>query len=449
VKGYSVDGHKFVEDALQKGAVAVAVSRPTVAKYIKENHPDRTVILAKNIRKLQAEVSKIFFKKPDEKLSIIGITGTNGKTTTANLIHQYLTLLGKKTGVIGTVKYTVGNKKILEGRTTPDPILWYRILSIMAKHKVEYVSAEVSSHALDQYRVYGTKFAGIVWTNLTQEHLDYHKSMENYFKAKEKLIKWADRKTPILVNTDDSYGKKLYTKYKNKKNIHTFGKRGGDYTIKGIQHTDRYTTFTLSHKGEEYQIKTQLVGEFNVYNIVGALAVLHQIGFPLQQLIEITPQLKPVEGRLERITNKGITVFIDYAHTPDALEKVLKTLQKLRKKRIITVFGAGGDRDRQKRPLMGKVASKYSDTVVITSDNPRTEDPNQIIQDILKGVKNINTVVELDREKAIKKAVEMAQEGDIILIAGKGHERYQIIGNRKIPFDDRAVAEKYLKTKGL
>ncbi|WP_456393635.1 UDP-N-acetylmuramoyl-L-alanyl-D-glutamate--2,6-diaminopimelate ligase [Persephonella sp.] len=449
IKGSLVDGHRFVFEAAQKGAYAVAVSDRETARLVAEKHPVITVILHENTRVLQAETARRFFDFPDKKLAVIGITGTNGKTTTAHLIAQYLQIAGKKTGIIGTLGYKVGDRLISEGRTTPDAIEWFGLLKQMQDMGVEYVVAEVSSHALDQYRVYGTEFKGAVFTNLSEEHLDYHRDMEDYFRAKERLIRWIPESSPVAVNLDDMYGRRLYDEYSSIKNVLGYGRdEKARLRLIDWKLTDRGTLFNFSCGGKKYAVETGLIGEFNVYNTAGAILLMAGLGFPVEFLVEKAKYLRPVRGRFEVLRGDGFTVVIDYAHTPDALRNVLSTLNKLKKGKIITVFGAGGDRDRSKRPLMGQVAQELSDLVVVTSDNPRTEEPEKIIQDILKGIKDReNVIVQPDREEAIKKAIYMANRDDIVLIAGKGHETYQIIGDMKIPFDDKAVALKYINLK--
>jgi len=446
IKGNSADGHRFVFEAIKKGAYAVAVSDRETARILAEKHPEITVIFHPNTRILQAETARKFFDFPDKKLAVIGITGTNGKTTTAHLIAQYLQMAGKKTGIIGTTGYKTGDALLSEGRTTPDAIEWFGLLRQMWDMGVEYVVAEVSSHALDQYRVYGTEFKGAVFTNLSQEHLDYHRDMEDYFRAKERLIRWMPESSPVAVNLDDRYGRRLYEEYSIIKKILGYGRdEKAELRLLDWKLSDRRTVFDFSYRGKKYTVETELIGAFNIYNTAGALLLMAELGFPMEFLREKAKHLKPVRGRFEVINEKGFTVVIDYAHTPDALKNVLNTLKQLKKSRIITVFGAGGDRERSKRPLMGRVAQELSDLLIITSDNPRTEDPERIIQDILEGIEDRGKVfVQSDREKAIKQAIHSAEKGDIVLIAGKGHETYQIIGNRKIPFDDKATALKYI-----
>jgi len=446
IKGTTADGHKFIPDAIKKGATTVVVQDKKIAEDIKSRYPQINIILVENTRITQAETARKFYGYPDKKLKIIGITGTNGKTTTSHIIAQFLEAYGKKTGIIGTTGYKIGDKVISEGRTTPDAIQWFSLLDRFRKEGAEFVVAEISSHALDQYRVYGTEFDAAVFTNLSHDHLDYHKTLEEYFLAKRRLFEQLSLEKPAVINADDKYGKRLIKEFKN---AVSFGKDpNADLRIVDYKLCDSQTCIDFEYKGKRFGIKSLLLGDFNVYNMAAALLTLIEIGIPIEFLIEKAPFIKPVRGRFEVIEKNGIKVIIDYAHTPDAMENVLKSINKIKEKRVITVFGAGGDRDREKRPLMGKVAQKLSDIVVITSDNPRSEDPMDIIRDIKTGLTSEkNIFVEIDREKAIEKAINMAEKGDIILIAGKGHETYQIIGNKTIHFDDKEVAKKYLKNK--
>ncbi|WP_245844774.1 UDP-N-acetylmuramoyl-L-alanyl-D-glutamate--2,6-diaminopimelate ligase [Persephonella hydrogeniphila] len=447
IKGTKSDGHQFVEEAIKKGAVCVVAEDINTAVKVKNQFPDISIIYTENTRKKQAEVARKFYEHPDKELKVIGVTGTNGKTTVSHLIAQLLELSGKNVGVIGTINYRVGERVISEGRTTPDSIEWFSLLRKMRDMGAEYVVAEISSHALDQYRVYRTDFSGTVFTNLSQDHLDYHKDMESYFNAKEKLFKAIGRYTPAVINTDDIYGRRIYEKYRDK-NVSGYGRKNTDFVITDLKLSEKGSQFCIAYGEEKHQIRTSLIGLFNVYNVAAAFSLMVKMEFPVKDLIENIKRLKPVRGRVEIVKGNDFTVVIDYAHTPDALKNILETLNQFKKGRVITVFGAGGDRDKGKRPLMGKVASELSDIVVITTDNPRTENPLKIIEDIKKGIQQKEKITVIpDREKAIKKAVELAEKGDIVLIAGKGHETYQIIGDQIIHFDDREVAEKYIKKR--
>jgi UDP-N-acetylmuramoyl-L-alanyl-D-glutamate--2,6-diaminopimelate ligase len=315
----------------------------------------------------------------------------------------------------------------------------------------KYVVSEVSSHALDQYRVYGTKFEGGIFTNLTQDHLDFHKTIENYFNAKRKLPELILQRNPngiFAVNIDDKYGRLIHDEFKDKLQLISFGhSKDADIRIVDYRLSLEGMHYIISYRGKQYNVFTKLLGEFNIYNLTGAIAYLVKKGYVLEKLIELAPQIRPIPGRFETVVSDFLVVN-DYAHTPDALEKILKSLKLLKSNRIITVFGAGGDRDKEKRPLMGKIAEEHSDIVIITSDNPRSEDPEKIIEDIKAGMEfRKETYSIVDREEAIKKAISIAEKNDIVLIAGKGHEKYQIIGDKKIPFDDLEIAKKYIKLR--
>ncbi len=451
IRGTQKDGHDFIEEAVNRGAKIIVLEDRNIEKKIKEKYPFMEIYLVENSRKTLAVLAKHFYGKPDEKVKIIGVTGTNGKTTVSNLIYQYLELKGLATGIVGTIEYRFSNTVYGTGRTTPEATLWFRLLKDMKEKGAEYISAEVSSHAVDQYRVYGTVFQGGIFTNLSREHLDYHQNMENYYQAKKRFFDEMakfNRNAVAVVNIDNSYGKRLYDEIKEKLKTISYGKNKADFKIKDIEISVKGTEFSLEINGKRWKIHSNLLGEFNVYNLVGSIALLNNLGFDLQFLIENAVKLKPIKGRFETVYSGKFLVVNDYAHTPDALENVLSSLKKIKHNRLIVVFGAGGNRDKTKRPLMGKLAEQYADTIILTSDNPRFENPEDIIIDIKKGIKR-ECKIYLDREKAIKDAIFTAEEGDIVLIAGKGHENYQIIKDKKIPFDDTEVALRYIKERGL
>lgn len=447
-KGLKFDPHKIIRQIALKGANAIVLQDKKAFNQLKDL--DITVALSDNILKDQALISSRFFN-PSENLKVIGITGTNGKTSTSNILAQYLTFLGEDVGVIGTIKHFYKDYILGSGRTTPDSIEWFKLLKKMENLGAKYVVAEISSHALDQYRVYGTKFDGGIFTNLTQDHLDYHKNIDNYFLAKKKLADLLlefNRKGIFVVNIDDKYGRKLYEIYKDKLNIHTYGRsQDADFRILDGRLSFTGQHFIAEYKGKYLSIFTKLLGEFNIYNISASLLYLIAKGYDIECLVDLTYKLQPIKGRFE-ILKSDFLIINDYAHTPDALQKILESIKSFYPNKIITVFGAGGNRDKGKRPLMGEIAEKYSDIVIITSDNPRDEDPLQIIEDIKSGMKmEKETYTIVDRERAIKKAIDLAEDNDVILIAGKGHETYQIIGDRIIPFDDIEVARKYLSMR--
>ncbi|MCX7760344.1 MAG: UDP-N-acetylmuramoyl-L-alanyl-D-glutamate--2,6-diaminopimelate ligase [Hydrogenothermaceae bacterium] len=449
IKGTAVDGHNFVKEVLEKGACGVVVQDKQLADFLVKNYPGKAIVLSENTRKSLSLSANRFFDEPSKGLKVIGITGTNGKTSVSNILAQFYEFAGYKVGIIGTINYRIGDEIISAGHTTPDPINWFKTLKIFKEKGADVVVAEVSSHALDQYRVYGTVFDGGIFTNLTQDHLDYHKSMEDYFKAKEKLfyhILDFNQNPKASVNYDDEYGRKIYQKFKDNFNIISYGKTSPDFKIEDIRLSVSGTEFSFVYKGGKRRIYTKLLGEFNVYNLSASISYLLVDNFDEDFLIEKAKFIKPVRGRFEVLSENGKTVIVDYAHTPDGVEKLLSSVNQIKKDKVITIFGAGGNRDKTKRPIMGKIAKSLSDIVIITSDNPRNEEPIDIINDILKGIEDKTDVFVIpDREEAIKFGIEMAKEGDVIVIAGKGHETYQIIKDKILPFDDLEIAKKYLR----
>lgn len=454
VEGTKIDGHDFIALAIEKGAKVVFFQKKDAYEKLKNRYPDITFILSENTRKSLAKVANRFYDNPSENLKVVAVTGTNGKTTTTNLLSQYYTLSGHKVGLIGTINYSIGDEILDSGHTTPDPVKWFKTLKTMKDKGVDVVVAEVSSHAADQFRVFSTKFFGGIFTNLTQDHLDYHKDMENYFLAKREVfnqIHQFNKDAVYSINIDDDYGKKIYSYlFDNlnvkKENVITYGKNSEDFKILDYHLGLFETQFNFLYRGKIYNVYTKLRGIFNIYNLSAVISFLLKDNFDIGFLVENTKNIKPVKGRFQIVEGDGFIVVIDYAHTPDALENILKSLLEIKKSKIITVFGAGGNRDKTKRPIMGKIAEKYSDLVIITSDNPRDENPQDIANDILQGISDKSKVlVVLDREEAIKHSIEIAKEDDIVLVAGKGHESYQIIKDRVLPFDDFEVVNKYIK----
>ncbi|AAC07591.1 UDP-MurNac-tripeptide synthetase [Aquifex aeolicus VF5] len=436
IKGTRFDGHNFIREAEERGAYAVVVERPVSSKV--------PVIIVEDTRKALGKSAHEFFGKPSERLNVIGITGTNGKTTTTHLIEKILLEAGEKTGLIGTIYYRLGEKILGSGRTTPDQITWHRTLKEFYELGAKNVVAEISSHALDQYRVYPTRFEAVLFTNLSQDHLDYHKTMEDYFASKAKLFTEYESKVKI-INADDTYGKRLLKITHGE--IITYGKKG-DLKILNFRTDFRGSALRIAFKGKEYEFSTNLIGDFQAYNLSAAIAYALWKGIE-PDLIQRALKCVNVPGRFEVVHSDKFTVIIDYAHTPDAVENVLRTARKLSKGKLISVFGAGGNRDREKRPLMGKAAEKYSDLIILTSDNPRDEEPEKIIEDILDGISEKDKVIiEADRRKAIKKAIDMAKEGDMVAILGKGHEDYQEIKGVKYPFSDAQVVKEILGGDG-
>lgn len=433
IRGTQTDGHDFVEEALQRGALYVFVEREVGIK-------DPRIIKVEDTRKALGELASLFYGEVSKRLKIVGITGTNGKTTTTHIIESILNKAGIKTGLMGTIYYRLGEKIYeYEGRTTPDPIKWHSTLKAMWEEGASAVVCEVSSHALDQKRIWGTDFYMVGFTNLSQDHLDYHGTMEDYFLAKARLFE-EYAYTYAVINEDDPYGKRLKAIAKNPR---TYG-REGDLKILDFQTDFEGSRLRVAYEGKVYDFFSNLRGNFQAYNLSLGILVGFLWGLESQAIQEGIRQVQ-VPGRFETYKGKGFVVIIDYAHTPDALEKVLRTARALCKNRLIVVFGAGGNRDRTKRPLMGKTAEAIADLIVLTSDNPRFEEPMAIIEDILSGIENKGKVlVEQDRRKAIELAISMAQEGDVILIAGKGHEDYQEIKGVKYPFKDSEVVKEVL-----
>ncbi len=433
IKGSQKDGHDFLKEALDRGAKWVIVERDLPIK-------DPRIIRVEDTRLALGELSSLFYKEPSKDLRIIGITGTNGKTTSTHIIESILNTAGIKTGLIGTIYYRLGDKIYeYEGRTTPDPIKWHSTLKSMKEEGAQAVVCEISSHALDQRRVWGTQFHTVAFTNLSQDHLDYHKSMEDYFMAKARLFTEYSYQY-ALINGDDEWGKRLINMAKG---VKVYGKEG-DLRILDFSTSFEGSKLRVEYQGKDYAFYSNLRGSFQAYNL--ALGIL--LGF----LWDLSPEaiqegIKKVyvPGRFEVYKGKGFIVVVDYAHTPDALEKVLKTAKSLSKNRLIAVFGAGGNRDKTKRSLMGKVAEGLADLVILTSDNPRFEEPMDIIEDILKGIENRSKVlIEEDRKKAIELAISIAKKGDVIVVAGKGHEDYQEIKGVKYPFKDSEVVKEAL-----
>lgn len=449
IKGSSVDGHKFIDDAVKNGACIVVSEHPV-------NLPaDISNIVVKNTKVALAEISSEFFKEPSKGMRVIGITGTNGKTTISYLIESVLKQAGKKVGVVGTVSWRFGDKTLPAPNTTPMSYDLQKLLSEMKNAGVEDVVMEVSSHALDQDRVACVNFDSVIFTNLTRDHLDYHKTYEEYFGAKRRLFtefleNSSKRKKSAAINLDDEYGKKLINEVKYVESVSYGFDPNADVSVKNLKSTIVGNNFDISTPWGDLNINSSLKGKFNVSNVLAAISSLGALGVSLDVIKRGVEDLKVVPGRLEDVSNnKGISVFVDYSHTPDALENAISTLKKITTGKLITIFGCGGDRDKGKRPLMGEVAAKGSDVVIVTSDNPRSEAAEKIIEDILPGIKKVRAnglVVEADRKKAIEEGIRMAKKGDVVLIAGKGHETYQIIGKDVHNFDDREEAKKVFET---
>jgi UDP-N-acetylmuramoyl-L-alanyl-D-glutamate--2,6-diaminopimelate ligase len=463
-----VDGHHFIGEAVERGAEVVVSEEEREVSH-------RTMIVVPNSRQALGKMSSNFYGDPSSQVKLIGITGTNGKTTTTYLLESILKKAGYRVGVIGTINYRFGEKAIPAPNTTPESLDLQRILCEMLREGTSHVIMEVSSHGLNLHRVFGCQFDGVAFTNLTSEHLDYHKTLEQYFESKKKLFSnylMESRKERrfAVTNRDDPRGEEIVEGV-NLPVIRYGLDPACDITAdQTVSSFEGLTCRVRTPKGD-FSIHSKLIGSFNLYNILAAVAIGVGMGLPSEILKKGVEGLEGVSGRFERVENeKGIHVIVDYAHTHDALERVLFGLRNILKDgvqnngKIITVFGCGGDRDRTKRPLMGEVTGKYSDLAILTSDNPRTEDPMSIQHEVEMGLKSIplkewdlngmkvwrsrkGYLKVPDRREAIRMAIRLAQPSDVVLIAGKGHEDYQIIGKKKFPFDDRIEAKKVLEEK--
>lgn len=432
--GSTVDGHDFVEKAYENGAAKAIVEHKVPCAIEQE--------VVNNTKEWLTNYVSENYQEQVNELNIIGVTGTNGKTTTAYLTYQLLNKLGSKTAYIGTIGFYSPDEAVMElPNTTPDILDLYELILTAKEKGCKNVMMEVSSHALHQNRVKGLKFKVAAFTNLTQDHLDYHKTMENYLEAKKLILKQLEG--PMIVNSDDSYAQSWLDSYDNTK---TYGFNGTDYQIISYEDTLKGTKLKFKYNDKEYETETNLKSKFNVYNYITTLSLVNNMGFSIEQILEVTPSIYPPKGRCEIIPVKDGIAVIDYAHTPDAVEKIIDAFIEHKKGKIITIVGCGGDRDPKKRPIMGQIAAEKSDYVVFTSDNPRTEDPQAIMNDILAGVKTTNYEVELDRKKAIVIALNKIEKNDAVLILGKGHEDYQIIGHEKHHLDDAEEVQKYINS---
>jgi len=440
VQGTQVDGHDYIDQAIQKGAIAV------VCKYSPEV-PDGVALIKVDYPSMAlGYISSNFYKNPSHKLELIGVTGTNGKTTTATLLYDTYTKLGYTSGLFSTVENKIGEEVIEATHTTADPITLNKILARMVESGCSHCFMEVSSHALVQNRVAGLKFAGAIFTNISHEHLDYHGSFEAYIKSKKIFFDFLPASSFALVNIDDKRGKIMLQNTKARKV--TYGlKNMADYKARVISNT--FEGLELNLDGKEVWFK--MVGDFNAYNILSVFGASVENGQNKEDVLTCLSEVSPARGRFERVLSSNkIIGIVDYAHTPDALKNILSTIQAIRtgNEKVITVVGCGGDRDRKKRPVMASVASKLSDKVIFTSDNPRSENPEDIIEEMKTGVSPVDfkkTLVNADRKEAIKMAVMLANKKDIILVAGKGHEKYQEVNGVKHPFDDLSVLGEMLE----
>ncbi|WP_456044687.1 UDP-N-acetylmuramoyl-L-alanyl-D-glutamate--2,6-diaminopimelate ligase [Veillonella sp.] len=448
--GATVDGHNYIDKAVAAGAVAVIVSKPVAIS------DDVCVITVVDTRQAMMTCVPYFFDYPANRMRMIGVTGTNGKTTTTHMIRHILKAQGHKVGVIGTVHIMIGDTSYPIHNTTPDVVDLQHILHQMVQENVEYCVMEVSSHALALGRVSGVEFDTAVFTNLTQDHLDFHKTFENYLAAKCKLFEQVSASNQVkdnkgaVINIDDSYGHRVMEKTTAPTITYsTLGK--GTLNASDVHMSTKNSQYTVNYKGESYPVSMNTTGLFNVYNTLAAIGACLQEGISMEAIDTALKTFSSVPGRFELIEEgQDFAVVVDYAHTPDGLQNILETAKAIKENRIIIVFGCGGDRDATKRPIMGRIAAEYGDKIYVTSDNPRTEDPVQIVKDVEVGVKEAlrdgtSYEVIVDRREAINHAIHDAKAGDIVIIAGKGHENYQILKNETIHFDDREEARKALK----
>jgi len=444
--GLKSNGAEFIAQAVANGAVAAVAATHVPGAGC-------PVIPAENPRAAMADVAAAFYGHPDRDLKCAAVTGTNGKTTTAFLIRHLLDAASLRCGLIGTVKYIVGSEEFPAPRTTPESADLMEMLAQMRATGGRAVALEASSHALVQDRVRGIAFDAAIFTNLTQDHLDYHGTMEAYLEAKALLFEaqagQTTKKGRAIINADDRHGRQLIERFSKRLKVVTFGQGiAADFRASAIRFDAKGATFRLDAKKKSYLVRMPLIGLFNIYNALGALAAANACGVDLRDAVASLAKAPQVPGRLERVPAKrNFQVYVDYAHTDDALRNVLRTLRELNPARLITVFGCGGDRDRAKRPLMAIAAEELSDWSVLTSDNPRREDPEAILRDMEAGMRGARHETIADRRSAIQQAINLAQSGDIVLIAGKGHETYQECGDKKLPFDDVAEAADAISNK--
>lgn len=441
VKGTQVDGHRFIGKAIELGAtIIVCENLPSAI------NPNITYVKVDNSAKALGKMASNFYKNPSEQLKLVGITGTNGKTTCATILYKLFMKMGYKTGLISTVENKIGNQIIPATHTTPNPVALNELLSKMVENGCDYAFMEVSSHSIHQERIAGLDFDGAVFTNITHDHLDYHGTFKNYIDAKKKFFDDLDKKAFALTNIDDRRGNVMLQNTRAKKYSYAV-KKMADFKAKIIENT----LIGLQLELNDREFHSRLIGEFNAYNLLAVYGTATLLGHDEMEILTVLSNLQSAEGRFDYIVSKtgNIVGIVDYAHTPDALEKVLQTIDGVRngESKVITVVGCGGDRDRTKRPIMAKVACDYSNQVILTSDNPRTENPHDILAEMEEGIppyatKKVLTIE--NRRQAIKTACTLAKQNDIILVAGKGHEKYQDINGVKHHFDDKEELTTFL-----
>jgi UDP-N-acetylmuramoyl-L-alanyl-D-glutamate--2,6-diaminopimelate ligase len=449
LRGERFDGHQFIGQAIEKGASVIVAER-------EGTNPRATCVVVENTRSALADLGAAFYGFPTRKLKLAGVTGTNGKTTTTFLIQHICEKAGLRCGLIGTVRYQIGERVLPAARTTPESLDLQDLLAQIANAGCRAAVMEVSSHALAQDRTRGLEWDVAVFTNLTQDHLDFHGTMENYFESKARLFsrlaqQQKKRKPVAVINIDDRYGEQLLGKVDKKVAKITYGMGArADFRASNYRMEFGGTSYRLDVRGKSYLVRVPLIGRFNVANSLAALAATNALGIPIREGVLSLGKSPQVPGRLEMVPAKRqFRTFVDYAHTPDALLNVLKTLRELEPRCLIVVFGCGGDRDREKRPLMAQVVDRNADYAIITSDNPRKEDPDAIISQVEKGFRSTHYERITDRTEAINRAIGLAQARDIVLIAGKGHEAYQEFADHTVPFDDIQAARRALENRPL
>ena len=447
ITGFESDGHQYISQAIENGALAVIIE-----KDIPEYQSDITYIKVENSRKTMAEIAKNFFDYPLQDIKLVGITGTNGKTTTSYLLYNILKEHTAKSALFGTIKNIIGDNVLNSSRTTPESIDLYRYFAQMREEGINYGVMEVSSHALDLYRVHGINFEAAIFTNISPEHLDYHKNLENYREVKSRLFSQLKSEQFAVINIDDQNGAYIKNKSQGKNYSYSLDSKSADL----------YTTeFQLHQKGMEYRtggminsiFELNLGGIFNIYNSLAAILTAKLLGIEEETIKKALKKIKSVPGRFEMINaGQDFQIVVDYAHTPDGMKNVLETAAVMEKNRLIVLFGCGGDRDRNKRPAMAELAEKYADYIIVSNDNPRNEDPDKIFTEIKKGfTKDFNDYeIVSDRKKAIEKAIKIAEKDDLVMLLGRGHEKYQVLKNGKVELDDRKVAYQAAeKVKGI
>lgn len=432
--GIKTDGHDYIEKAIENGATKIIAEHGTYSV---------DTLLVEDTRKYLCDYLKETYYNDLKDIKFIGITGTNGKTTICYLIYNLLNILGVKTAYIGTIGFYIDKEVEELDNTTPEITDLYDMFLKAKTKETKVIVMEVSSHALEQGRVDGIEFDYAGFTNLTKEHLDFHINMENYSKAKQKLFERLKNDKVAVINADDEYYKDFI---KQQNNNFTLGlNKDSDYKVLDYQlHMDK-TDFKFEYQNKEYDVTINLPGEYNIHNFLTSLIIVNKMGYSIEEILSKTNILTAPPGRMDTISYNGRSIIIDYAHTPDAVENVLNCVNTYKKGKIITIVGCGGDRDKTKRPIMGDIATKLSDYVIFSNDNPRTENEKEIMNDITKDLKINNYEIEYDRGKAIKKAMSLLQENDMLLILGKGHETYQIIGTEHFHFSDKEEVEKYIK----